>query len=217
MRCALLLALLPLALGCDNPANDACAAAYTASRSAADAFCATFTTSTVTATTGLPAFASACNYNTKHLSSACSCIDTAWATAAAVVSSQSIATSDAITTSDNVATTAPAVVTTTPTTLVTATRAASSSSSSTLAQASVTTAPTVADSVTEAAGTGSTCVVTAYASISSAVKSCTNIVLSNISAPPSSTIDLQSLQTGATVTFAGTTVRYNGCFSRLTY
>jgi polygalacturonase len=108
-------------------------------------------------------------------------------------------------------------VTTTPTTLVTATRAASSSSSSTLAQPSVTTAPTVADSVTEAAGTGSTCVVTAYASISSAVKSCTNIVLSNISAPPSSTIDLQSLQTGATVTFAGTTVRYNGCFSRLTY
>ncbi|KAH8891203.1 family 28 glycosyl hydrolase [Thozetella sp. PMI_491] len=49
------------------------------------------------------------------------------------------------------------------------------------------------------------CTVTEYASISSAVASCTNIVLSDISAPPSSTIDLQGLQTGAVVTFAGTT------------
>lgn len=51
-----------------------------------------------------------------------------------------------------------------------------------------------------------TCTVTAYASISAAVKACSNIVLSNISAPPSSTIDLQNLQTGAVVSFAGTTV-----------
>ncbi|KIN03278.1 glycoside hydrolase family 28 protein [Oidiodendron maius Zn] len=50
-----------------------------------------------------------------------------------------------------------------------------------------------------------TCTVTAYASISAAVKTCSNIVLSNISAPPSSTIDLQNLQTGAVVSFAGTT------------
>lgn len=52
---------------------------------------------------------------------------------------------------------------------------------------------------------GTTCTVTAYASISPAVKSCSNIVLSNISVPPSSTIDLQNLQTGAVVSFAGTT------------
>ncbi|CAG8423456.1 unnamed protein product [Penicillium salamii] len=198
MRSALLLTLLPLALGCDNPANDACAAAYTASRSAADAFCATFTTGTVTATTDLPAFASACDNNIKHLSSACSCIDTAWATAAGEASSNEpaatneVATSVPIATSEVIPTSSAAV--TKPTTLVKVTRSA---------QASVTAAPVVADS--QASGTGTTCVVTAYASISSAVESCTNIVLSNISAPPSSTIDLQSLQTGATVTFAGTT------------
>ncbi|KAI8631654.1 glycosyl hydrolases family 28-domain-containing protein [Xylariaceae sp. FL1651] len=67
------------------------------------------------------------------------------------------------------------------------------------------TSTTKATTTTAPVGSGTTCTVTAYASISSAVKSCTNIVLSNISAPPSSTIDLQSLQTGATVTFAGTT------------
>jgi polygalacturonase len=54
--------------------------------------------------------------------------------------------------------------------------------------------------------TGAACTVTAYASISSAVASCTNIVLSGISAPASSTINLASLQTGTTVTFAGKTV-----------
>lgn len=202
MRSALFLSLLPLALGCDNPANDACAAAYTASRSAADAFCATFTTGTVTATTDLPSFASACDNNIKHLSSACSCIDTAWATAAAGEASSNepattseVATSVSFATSEVIPTSSAAV--TKPTTLVKVTRSA---------QASVTAAPVVADS--QASGTGTTCVVTAYASISSAVESCTNIVLSNISAPPSSTIDLQSLQTGATVTFAGTTVGF---------
>lgn len=53
---------------------------------------------------------------------------------------------------------------------------------------------------------GTTCTVTDYASISSAVASCSNILLSDISAPPSSTIDLQDLQTGAAVIFDGTTV-----------
>lgn len=53
-----------------------------------------------------------------------------------------------------------------------------------------------------------TCTVTDYASISSAVKSCTNIILSNISAPPSSTINLEKLQTSAVVTFAGDTVSW---------
>lgn len=48
------------------------------------------------------------------------------------------------------------------------------------------------------------CTVTAYASISSAVKSCTNILLSGVSAPASSTISL-ALQTGASLTFAGET------------
>jgi len=87
MRSALVLSFLPLlVLGCDNPASHACASAYTASRSEAAGFCATFTASSVTATTGLPSFASACDYNVKHMSSACSCLDTAWATGSASVS-----------------------------------------------------------------------------------------------------------------------------------
>ncbi|KFY07161.1 hypothetical protein V492_07395 [Pseudogymnoascus sp. VKM F-4246] len=49
------------------------------------------------------------------------------------------------------------------------------------------------------------CTVTEYASISSAVASCTDIVLSGIVAPASSSIDLSKLQDGATVTFDGKT------------
>ncbi|OBT46724.1 hypothetical protein VE00_02620 [Pseudogymnoascus sp. WSF 3629] len=49
------------------------------------------------------------------------------------------------------------------------------------------------------------CTVTKYASISSAVASCTDIVLSNIVAPSASAIDLSKLKTGAKVTFAGKT------------
>lgn len=89
MRSALLLSFpfIPLALGCDNPESHPCAAAFTASQSAAAEFCGTFTTSRVTATTGLPSWAaSACDYKTKHVSSACSCLDTAWATGSAGVS-----------------------------------------------------------------------------------------------------------------------------------
>lgn len=48
------------------------------------------------------------------------------------------------------------------------------------------------------------CTVTANARISSAVKLCTNILLSGVSAPASSTLSL-ALQTGAALTFAGET------------
>ncbi|KAI0146925.1 glycosyl hydrolases family 28-domain-containing protein [Xylariaceae sp. FL1272] len=92
------------------------------------------------------------------------------------------------------------------TSTATATATATTTKATTTMVTSTTKATTTTQATTTtAAGTGSTCIVTAYASISSAVESCTNIVLSNISAPPSSTIDLQALQTGATVTFAGTT------------
>ncbi|KAJ5093593.1 hypothetical protein N7456_009454, partial [Penicillium angulare] len=96
----------------------------------------------------------------------------------------------------------PKTSSTSQTTFVTATRPASSSISSDVDVATTTAAP-----VTSAAAaiTGSACVVSEYASLSSAVESCTNIVLSDLYAPPSSTIDLSSLQTGASVTFAGTT------------
>lgn len=86
MRSALVLSfLLPLALGCNNPANHPCAAVYTASRSSASEFCATFTASTVTATTGLPTWASACGNEVKQLSSACNCLDSTWTTTTGLV------------------------------------------------------------------------------------------------------------------------------------
>ncbi|KAI7971268.1 hypothetical protein EIK77_007322 [Talaromyces pinophilus] len=204
MRSALVLSfLLPLALGCNNPADHPCAAVYTASRSAASEFCAAFTASTITATTGLPTWASACDNEVKQLSSACSCLDTTWTTTTGVVVAS--ITSVASTTTPAVVSTSTPVAETTSTAVavVSSTKAATSTTS--VQATTLATSTKTAAQVTSAVNTAGACVVTAYAGISSAVKSCTNIVLSNISAPPSSTIDLQSLQTGATVTFAGTT------------
>jgi hypothetical protein len=68
--------LVPLAytvLACDDPSKDACASALNAAGAPAASFCATFTQSAVTATTGLPAYAASCT-NTKKISSACSCL-----------------------------------------------------------------------------------------------------------------------------------------------
>lgn len=79
-RSALILSFLPLVFGCDNPKSPghSCASVYSVSSAAASSFCATFTASTVTATTGVPeALLSNCDYKTKHLSSACSCLGTA--------------------------------------------------------------------------------------------------------------------------------------------
>jgi polygalacturonase len=48
--------------------------------------------------------------------------------------------------------------------------------------------------------------VTAYTEVASATSSCTSIILQNIVVPAKKTLDLSSLKTGTTVTFAGTTV-----------
>jgi polygalacturonase len=174
---ALLLAVVAVVLGCSNPDTDVCAAAFVTSSAQAGGFCATYAKSAVTATTALPQpFASACGYKSKKLSSACSCFITGGA-------------GSTPTTTAKTTTTAKATSTSKATTLVT----------------SITPTKTTT-TVAGDGGSGATCTVTAYASIPSAVKSCTNIILSNISAPPSSAIDLQKLQIGAAVTFAGTTV-----------
>ncbi|KAE9373346.1 glycoside hydrolase family 28 protein [Stipitochalara longipes BDJ] len=74
------------------------------------------------------------------------------------------------------------------------------------ATAAATSAAKVTSTTSVAAiGDGTACTATEYAQITSVVASCTNIVLDNISAPASSTIDLSALQTGSTVIFAGTT------------
>ncbi|ROW02494.1 hypothetical protein VMCG_06048 [Cytospora schulzeri] len=93
-----LLALIPLVLGCTNPNGDPCASYVSANAGTASAFCATFTKSTVTATTGLPAWASSyCSAKPSQLSKECSCYFTG--TAAAATSTTAAATSTTLKTS----------------------------------------------------------------------------------------------------------------------
>ena len=71
------LGLLPVALGCLNPDTNACASYINNNQATASAFCATFTQSVVTATTGLPSWASNCGNKPSQLSKECSCYFTA--------------------------------------------------------------------------------------------------------------------------------------------
>lgn len=83
-----------------------------------------------------------------------------------------------------------------------------SSSRPTGASSGAAAATTAAPTATSAAVTGNggtTCTVTAAADVASAVASCSNILLDNLSMPASSTLDLQKLQPSAVVTFSGTT------------
>lgn len=77
-----LLALIPIALGCTNPNNDPCASYMSANGATASAFCATFTQSTVTATTSLPSWASYCSSKPSQISKECSCYFTGGGAAA---------------------------------------------------------------------------------------------------------------------------------------
>ncbi|KAK4098447.1 polysaccharide lyase family 3 protein [Parathielavia hyrcaniae] len=104
-----LLGLLPVALGCLNPKSNACAS-YISANAAASAFCATFTQSQVTATTGLPAWATNCSNKPSMISKECSCYYTGGA--APPPTSTAKATTTAVTTK--------------PTTLVTTTSKAAS-------------------------------------------------------------------------------------------
>ncbi|KUI61334.1 putative endopolygalacturonase D [Cytospora mali] len=168
MRSKLLVAaaLLNVINACTNPKSNSCASAFSANLASASAFCATFTTAVVTATTALPdVFASACSYKPSKISSECACYVTGAATSTTTV------------------------------------KTTATSASKTTISTSTTGVITTATATT----TGSyDCTVTAFASISSAVKSCTNILLSDVSAPASSTMKL-ALQTGASLTFAGNT------------
>lgn len=81
MRSSILFgALLPIVFACDNPLNDACASAMTASSADAATFCATYTAASNTVSTGLPAYATYCSNEPKKVSSACSCLAPAAAT-----------------------------------------------------------------------------------------------------------------------------------------
>ncbi|KAM3074464.1 hypothetical protein ACMFMG_002732 [Clarireedia jacksonii] len=212
MRSAIILgALAPLAvLGCDNPDNDACAKAFTVSAGDAAPFCATYTASSNSAATDAPgALAYACGSKAKKLSSACSCLDvpTTLATATATIATSPVAvaqnSSAVLLASSYVRSTYPKSQTSAVVTKATSKALAASSIIST----SVASAATRASStvITSAPSASARCTATAYGDIANVIASCTNIVLDNISAPASSSIDLQSLQDGSIVTFSGTT------------
>ncbi|KAL3293823.1 pectate lyase [Colletotrichum asianum] len=68
-----ILALLPAVLGCLNADTNSCASFIKSQSATASAFCATFTKSTVTATTGLPAWATNCSNKPSQISAECTC------------------------------------------------------------------------------------------------------------------------------------------------
>lgn len=111
MRSYALLAVIPTVLGCTNPDSDPCASYISANAATASAFCATFTQSTVTATAGLPSWASYCSSKPSQLSKECSCYFTgagATTTAASTTAKTTTTTSGSGTTPTGVTTTLPA-------------------------------------------------------------------------------------------------------------
>ncbi|RAL65346.1 hypothetical protein DID88_000914 [Monilinia fructigena] len=208
MRSAIILGFLAsVALACDNPQSPghACASAFAASPEEAVSFCATYTKSVNTATTGLPAFATACANKPKKLSSACSCLQVPTTLATLVKSSAA----------PSVASGYPPVVNATdfrgsyaraptppaykpahkPVKTKVATRTSIPVAAGGAYRPRVTTAPPAP------AG----CKATAYGNIAGIVARCTNIVLHNIAVPAGATLDLRNLRDGSTVTFSGTT------------
>ncbi|KAH7002421.1 putative endopolygalacturonase D [Ilyonectria destructans] len=225
--CYLVSAAVPSVLGCSNWRTHACAGSFVSSSADAASFCATFTAAVVTATDAVPTgFLSACDGSIGHLSSACSCYGGAAVEAptAAVSTPVVVATSVVTPVNEPVSISAPVSSSAAPSTLVTfvtsTTPAAIVETSVAAVETSVPVETSVAAVETSAAAVetsaaaiadttavvdANACTVTEYAQLSSAVASCTNIVLDNLSMPASSTLDLESLQTGAVVTFSGTT------------
>ncbi|KAK7419265.1 hypothetical protein QQX98_003417 [Neonectria punicea] len=200
----LLSAAVPSVLGCSNWRTHACGGAFVSASADAANFCATFTSGVVTATDAVPSnLLSACDANVNHLSSACSCYVTGGAVAGTPTAAASTLVATPIFSAISTSTVA------TPVSSQAASQAVSQAVSQTVSKAAAistlvtSTKSAVAD--TTPVADANACVVTEYAQIASAVASCTDIVLSDLSMPASSTLDLQSLQTGAVVTFAGTT------------
>jgi pectate lyase len=98
------LALLPVVLGCANPDSNACASYISANKATASPFCATFTQSSVTATTGLPSWASNCSNKPSQISKECSCY---WTGGASNPTPTTLQTTAKVTTPAGVTTTLP--------------------------------------------------------------------------------------------------------------
>lgn len=68
-----ILGLLPVVLGCANPDTNACASYIKNNQAVASPYCGSFTKSVVTATTGLPTWATNCASKPSQISKECSC------------------------------------------------------------------------------------------------------------------------------------------------
>ncbi|KAH8664633.1 glycosyl hydrolases family 28-domain-containing protein [Xylariales sp. PMI_506] len=181
-------AVLPAAvLACENPDSHACASAFYYNTASADAFCATFTASVVTVVTAVPSlFSAACSGKTSSLSSQCTCF----------------ATGAVATTTATTATTTKTTATSTATTTKATTTSTAKSGGSGVGGTSI-------SSLAGGAGVGgTTCTVTALSQVSASAKSCSNVLLSGLTVPASSTLSV-TVPTSGALLFAGTmTVEY---------
>nr|AHC56281.1 polygalacturonase 3 [Monilinia fructicola] len=214
MRSAIILGFLAsIALACDNPKSPghACASAFAASPVEAASFCATYTKSVNTATTGLPPFATACANKPKKLSSACSCLQVPTTLATLVSSAAPSVASDypSVVNATYVrgsyarAPTPPAYKPAPPAYKPAHKPAKTKVATSTPVPVPAGGAPGPIATAAPPAPAG--CKATAYSNIAGIVAKCTNIVLHNIAVPAGATLDLQKLRDGSTVTFSGTT------------
>jgi pectate lyase len=73
MHASYLLAFAAVAMGCTNPDSNSCASFIKSQAATASPFCASFTRTTYTASTGLPSWASNCSNKPKEISKECSC------------------------------------------------------------------------------------------------------------------------------------------------
>lgn len=111
MHAYALLPFLPAALACLNPKNNPCASYMSANQPTASAFCATFTQSVVTATTGLPQWAANCKNKPSMLSKECSCYFTGGGAGPAPTTTAKVTTTPKATTTPKVTTTPKATTT----------------------------------------------------------------------------------------------------------
>jgi polygalacturonase len=181
-------AILPIVLACESPDTHPCAASFVNNPASASAFCATYTKSVVTAVTGVPAlFSAPCLGKASSISSACTCF-----------------APNAVATPVPVSTTLTTSVKTTP-----ATTPAPVTKTTSVVQPTGGAGGTAITSLAGGSGVGgTTCTVTNIAQVSASAAACSNILLSGVSVPASSTLSVKIPTSGALL-FAGTmTVAY---------
>ncbi|KAK6355974.1 hypothetical protein TWF718_000349 [Orbilia javanica] len=100
-----LLALVPTVLGCLNADTNSCASFIKSQVATASPFCATFTQTVVTATTGLPSWATNCSNKPSMISAECSCAYTGGSNPTTTLVTTTRATTAATTTTTRTATT----------------------------------------------------------------------------------------------------------------